>query len=827
MNSDTPKYYRPYDSEEDTDNTTDSGSDESDDSFESDLPYFEDPRIRREEDPRYAIIRAAGPNFNTSAEQLKYMEHAPGSLYNPSTNITSLSNLVYLNPPKTTQTSLFSIKSINRDFSVWKTPFYFQLKTPRVYKNVTKFQLVQISFPNNTQNFVNSPVFVEELGLQLISLGVPENCVSTCVTITGCHPKGGAIGIAEMGRLNSNGEPMMTSISIPSGNYTNKELANQLTRTANNTPPFNIISFEEFKYEFKIHRDISILFNHPGEYLTTNVSVTTRTPTTKNDIINLYYTQNHIDSFYTITDKIAYNAYYFPVLKELCASPLANIFVKTGAYSFFEVKNLVLGQFLGLNSDVYYNLCQINQGTLDEYRKLFTFELTHINKYVFNYDENSKRFNILHDCLHTSLQKDINEKYNSLFNHAMSVQGLNNKTFTSLKNTQTKSNSIFKEMECYLSTQLSAAPYNVTNYQFNPGLLHSGYHSVSVLNANVTFSNIFNQNYVFGEHFHGNYHGSNYNLTGFLSFHSTMSTHYNIAHTSALTLSTIHSYANNKLHEYISTKYTGILPHYLIYNSTYQDCRGIPASFLTNEFIHTPGQKIPDQSLVAQSLSVVPASVLANYTVTEDPCKEKCCEVFEKLIKSYYSCLPAETVASLLQYRLGVFKVDLKEFSIASTIFGITQQTNFNLFLQINEFQSFNNMDIAMNENYTISNETTGQVKLMSAKILLSGVGGGEVSETAIQNPIIFDTPLGKLDKLELKIYADDETLTPLWQFFPFDIGVNEWDATFQIDEEVSFANRDTGFSGNIPTVPIPSDPAALQYMALTSTNNPNNKSFA
>jgi hypothetical protein len=820
MNSDTSKYYMPYDSGEDTDNTTDDGSDGSEGSD------FEDIRIRREEDPRYAIIRAAGPNFNTSAEQLKYMEHAPGSYYDNNTNISSLTNLVYLDPPKTTQTSLFSIKSTNRDVNVWNTPFNFQLKTPRVYKNVTKFQLVQISFPNNTQNFINSPVFEAELIGALLAQGIPENCISTCVTTTGCTPAGASLAIAEMGRLNSNGEPMMTTIMLPSGNYTDQELTEQLNKNANNTPPFNIISYDDFNYEFKIHRDILILFNHPGEYLKTNDSATTRIPNSKNDIMNLYYSQNHIDSFHTITDKIAFNAYYYPILKELCSANLSKVFVQTGGYSFSQVKNLVIGQFLGLNSDIYYNLCQMNQGTLNEYRKLLTFELYHINKYIFSYNEDSRQFSCIHDCLHTSLQKDINDKYNSLFSHALSIHNLNNKSFNSLKSLHSKSNSIFKDMESYLSTQLALPPYNVSNYQFNTGLLHSGYHSVNVLNSNVTFSNIFNQNYVFGSHLHSNHHGSQFNLNGFLSFHSTISTYYNITQSTNNTLSAIHNYANSKLHEYVSTKYTGILPHYLIYNSTYQDCRGVPASFFTNEFIHSPGQKIPDKYLAAESLSVVPAAVLAGYTYTDDPCKEACCQVLEKLIKGYYSCLPTSAITSLLQYRLGIFKVDIKEFSITSSIFGVTQASNFNLFLQINDFQNFNNMDIGMNENYTISNETTGQVKLMSAKILLSGVAGGEVSETAIQNPVIFETPLGKLDKLEFKIYADDSELTPMWQYFPFDIGINEWNATFQIDEEISFANRDTGFSGNIPSIPIPNNPEALQYLALTGAKNPNNKSF-
>ena len=370
MNQDTPKYYMPYESENDTGEDTDANTDDGSEDYNSEgLPDYEDPRIRREEDPRYAIIAAAGPNFNTSAQQLKYMEHAPGSSYDNSTNITNLSSFTYLNPPKTTQTSLLSVKSNNRDFSVWKSPFYFQIKTPRVYKNVTKFQLVQISFPNNTTNFVASPVFIEELSVALLALGVPEECLSTCISITGCVSGTNGLGVAEKARVNSNGEPTYYAFSIPDGNYNNSKLATALTVSANNTPPFNVISYETFANEFKIHRDISILFNEPGDYFQTNVSRSIRGSHTKNDIINTYYTNLHIDSHPVITDKIAINAYYFPVLKELLASGLANVFVKTGSYTLSQVSDYVLGQFLGLNSDIYYTLCILNKGA-DKYKKI-------------------------------------------------------------------------------------------------------------------------------------------------------------------------------------------------------------------------------------------------------------------------------------------------------------------------------------------------------------------------------------------------------------------------------------------------------------------------
>ena len=78
MNSDTPKYYQPYDSGDDTDDGTDI---ESEDYDSDDLPDFEDPRIRREEDPRYALIRTAGPNFNTSALNNSNIWNTPLVLY--------------------------------------------------------------------------------------------------------------------------------------------------------------------------------------------------------------------------------------------------------------------------------------------------------------------------------------------------------------------------------------------------------------------------------------------------------------------------------------------------------------------------------------------------------------------------------------------------------------------------------------------------------------------------------------------------------------------------------------------------------------------------
>jgi len=823
MNSDTPKYYKPYDSENDTGEDTDgdTDTDESEDYDSDDLPDTEDARIRREQDPRYALIAAAGPNFNTSAEQLKYMEHAPGSAYDNSTNITTLTNFKYLDPPKTTQTSLFSIKSSNRDTSVWKTPFNFQIKTPRIYKNITKFQLVQISFPNNTTNFITSPAFIDQLAIEFLKQGIPEDCLSTCIAVTGCVAGNNSVASTEPGRLNSNKEPMYTHFSISPGQYSNTELANELTIAANNTPPFTIISYDKFKTEFKAHRDVTIIFNEPGDHFYTNASNVRRGQHTKNDILNTYYSNLHIDSYPVITDKIAFNAYYFPILKEFVALYKTNVFLKTGPYSYKQVLTYVLGLFLGLNSDIYYELCSLNRGALDNYRRLHTFEMKHLNKYIFSYNEDTRRFTVTHNSLHSSLQNDITNKYNMIHSNTLAIKGLNSRSFQILKTSYSHNNSIFKHLESYLSTILfeytSADPVPITNFSYTGGLTY-GNLTINEWHSDPSFTTMFDFNNIFGAHLHGNYHGSTLTFNNFLDYHNSISSYYNTSYNANNTISSIHGYTNSKHHEYVSTKYTGILPHHVINNRSYNDCKGIGATFLPHQNVFTAGEKVPYPNLVAESLSFVPPEALTGYGATEQTsCITFCCSAFKNIVNTWYSCIPVDTVINQFpSYRLGIDFLNLEKYNFYASIFNVTSTSNFNIFLQINDFQSFNNMDIAMNENYSVSNETTGQIKLMSAKILLQGVATGETSETAIQNPILFETPVGKLDKLELKMYADDGSLTPMWLFFPFDLGINEWDATFQIDEEIALADRNSGFSGNIPTIPIPSDPSGFQYMALT-----------
>ena len=186
------------------------------------------------------------------------------------------------------------------------------------------------------------------------------------------------------------------------------------------------------------------------------------------------------------------------------------------------------------------------------------------------------------------------------------------------------------------------------------------------------------------------------------------------------------------------------------------------------------------------------------------------------MLSKWYSCLPVNSVIGTLTYRLGLVNIVPNQYNIVSTILQYNTSGALNFLMQINDEQGFNNMDIAMNENYSIGNDATGQIKLVAAKILMANIGDSDISQTLIQNPSIFENTLGKLDRLNIKIYYDDPALTPAWLYLPFQYDVNEWNATFQIVEEVALADKNDGFSGTIPTIPIPADPSGVQYMGLT-----------
>ena len=887
-------YYEPYDSESPRTDRTDlsynsdgtEASDLTDDSGV--LSDSEDYRIRTTEDPRYMILKSKSLNI----PEKELGKNNPANQYatfDTKDNISSYQDLVYLNPPKQTATSLFCIRSDARDAKIYPSPMKFSIKLPRVYKNVKKLQLVQIGFPNSSGAVTADSAFTSSFVSFLLKDQVPPCCISTCITTTCAALDMNAMGIVEQGRLNASGNPLMVTVAAPDGVYPSSvDLGNELTYQANNTPPFNIISYESFRDIFMNTRDISVLFNEPGDCFCSKTNNKRYGAHTKEQIMNTYYTQQHIDSFSEITEKIAFNAYYFPILKELIGTRRAQPFLNTGSLTYFKVMSAIMGPFEGLDSDLYYNIGQLNQNSLDIFRRTQTFELRNVNKYQWIYNDSKRQFNTLHDSLHTSLYNDIQRSFQTITDQELSLQGFNTNSFKSLKTNLLQYTCIYKHLETNLSSAIGCYQL-VSGFQYRGGLEYtadSTIHSFADLEADTDFTSMFCYKSTIGR-IYGNYGGISMNFSTFSDYYSTLSSYYIAVQSTQQTISTINQTIQERHHDYVSNKYASILPQSMLDNRSYMANQGLPVQFIGNRRFYVPGQNItPNANKTKQNTTAsTTTSTIANSDAnpvsnmiitptistnieltsltgnvgsdvvfaaastiddgcnstcycfdasknqpcckycnleTDCGCTDICCAEIEKVVSTWYGCIPVNTIIQTAAYRLGVLNIT-PTINITSTINSILPPFNNNLFMSINDEMGFNNLDVAMPEDYSVTgNETTGQVKLMFAKIMFAGIGSGGQSQTLFQNPLTFETPLGKLDHLTFKIYYDDAALTPVWLSSPFPTVADEWNATINIEEEIGNASRATGWGPN-PTIPVPTNPNATPYLDFTSKDNPNN----
>ena len=820
--------YHPYTSasESDTDADTDTDTD-------TDAESFTDAK---EDDPRYQLIRTPTAT-NTIKNDIGPSYGAP---WDPTTNVTSLKNYTYSTPPKTTKTSLVSIKSLNRDKNVWPTPYNFQLKLPRTYKNVTKFQLVQLSFPVNSNGVQQPNLFLSSLVKDMLLNGVPASCVDTCISITNCSAATNTVAIMEMGRMNNFGQNLITTVSVPAANYSDVELANELTFQSNSTPPFNIISYEDFKNTFMNTRDPSILFSEPGDTFYSKTGVRINRPT-KEAIMNTYYSQFNIDILPVITEEIAFVAYYFPILKELIATGMAEPFLlHIGNYT--ELVSRVTGIFEGLDSPYYYSVCNQLQAMLTTFRKQLTFEYRPINNYMWKHGEN--QFTTIHNQLHTSIQREVQKTYQTTLNRELSLASLNAGSFQSLKTNLIQYSAIYKHLETNLSSILCRYAL-VHDYQYHGGdnhITHESTFNSTELAADIQFNDMFSYKSSIGG-IYGNYGGMIMNFTNFMDYHSTLSTYYTIVQSTNHVVNHINQTVTTNHHMYISSKYTGILPQKVIDMRGYMTNQATPVTFVTSQQAYVPGIPLMgsmDATIATENTSqntvIYPSTLESAVPISYDRlsdgigaltvptfvpyapstnCSTICCNYINKLIRKWYSFLPVNTVVGSLTYRLGLTALSMTNYNIVSTILQYTTTSAINFLMQINDEQGFNNLDITMDENYAVNNDSSGQIKLMAAKILMANIGDSGTSQTLIQNPSIFENTLGKLDKLTIKIYFDDAPLTPAWLYLPIQYDVNEWNATFQIDEEVGFINQSDKWA-SVPSIPLPSNPDDNPYLYLT-----------
>jgi hypothetical protein len=230
-----------------------------------------------------------GPSFDLSGE-IVYAKHPIGyplDQANPSfkdyevkvdTSGTQLkSNTQSVN-------SIIMLNSTDRDRVAYPQPTLVTLRLPRVYKNVTSFQIVQIKLLSSFFYFRKAKQNTE-------------------------------ISIVENGRV-VDGQPAIVNTTIREGTYDINSLLTELTTGLNLTPLFYDFpnGFQEFAIRFASTGDFGVNFNYPGDYFYERLSEKFIANPTMTTIVSHYFQNQYAGLSSYTTDQIKV-AYYYPVLK--------------------------------------------------------------------------------------------------------------------------------------------------------------------------------------------------------------------------------------------------------------------------------------------------------------------------------------------------------------------------------------------------------------------------------------------------------------------------------------------------------------------------------
>lgn len=849
MSSSQQKYYAPYESEEEDNKAYESGTESDSDASES----SDDTAAQRLDDPRYAIVRAAGPSFNTINDQLTY-QHGKNAFGAPLDiqlagipTVTNSSNSpLLIDNKKRIQTTLFSVKSSNRDKRVWPTSTDFELKLSRPFKNVTQLQLVQISYEAFMNIIPDVSGFINAVVPYLSTFGVD---ISECLC---CFPSASiqnSIGITEVGRSDplKPSEALSHIITARPGRYDNNLLTQEMDYQMNHTPPFNLVSYTEHRAKFHSTKMLGHLFNEPGRYFYHRTRKDFVHSPTKQDIHNTYYPNAYVHSVNIPSDAETFVAYYYPVLKEAMMSEHDHAFLDLLGDTYRTAYGRIVQHFEGLGSTYYYNLCKINLAYLDKYRQVHTFKYNPIYEYNWGYDQGMKQYNVQHSRLHKSILSDVANRHSENYMTSLHTHGVASPVaHTTLTTAFDRTKAVLSDLGRRVNNALTTVgvPYGIYHpdtlavggnviQTMNPSEVPVAYltesdtvhhaiatgalvastfvgpyvtpapvrdfsfvtltdlasFSVDVVGTPANYTSTFGGGLasmnsasvitgkVGGSYLPG-YGGMNVNAVDFNTLYSTFTGYYSTYTVQAAVLSNVASTHQTLTSNYVHTKYSGVLPSGLLSNNATLGEEG------------TGTVKYGVSSLLVKGSSP--------FIGGSGGCSSNnsCCELINRLLLNWYSCMPANYVITTLPWKLG-FNPQLGDVvKYISSVSNTVTTTPFNVYLQLNVERSMNNMDVAVPENYTITNEPVSEGKVVLGKLLTEGSGLSDITQTIIQSPAQFFTPLGKLDKLHFTMLLDD--LTPLSTLFPFDFAFTDWDAVIQIDEEISTMER----SGELSTVP-------------------------
>ena len=104
------------------------------------------------------------------------------------------------------------------------------------------------------------------------------------------------------------------------------------------------------------------------------------------------------------------------------------------------------------------------------------------------------------------------------------------------------------------------------------------------------------------------------------------------------------------------------------------------------------------------------------------------------------------------------------------------------IYMKLNEEHNMNTLDISRRENFATTHDTQAESKLYNCKLMLNNFG--TYATTLVQNPVFFNPPIGKLDKLTFTWYDPTGAV--------IDNTECEWSGAIQVVESVDTATNDS-----------------------------------
>ena len=452
----TTQFYRPYDSEDESGSDAESAS--TDSWYSSGMDQSAAPSRTIEGHPDFKafatqmqLIDAAGRSFSTIKDELIYGNDRLGkytvySQYDAPKPQPDLSGEEFYGRTKFVtadgnETSIIMIDSRYRDRIAYPQPTYCTLRLPRIYKNITAINMVEMKLLTSFYFFrpskANTDITVYERDRMTFN---PFTCTITSTIV---------------------------KRYIDTGSYTIDQLQAEIQQKLNYTPlfydyPNGIGGFIDL---FAATGDYGANFNEPGDWFYNNTTNQWIANPTKDTIVSHFWKGRYAGLTGYTNDQYSM-AYYYPVLSEALQDeefPTDTINLQPGigidptVTTIEDVRDRIIYTFQGINPPDPVVLAVIqntaNKASLNDYRLKHTFRYYLVNKYVVNRDAQSQQVYITSPSLNTSLVRLLNIQQNRYFTTALQQNGITPTQYAQLATSISRALAVIQGMYDFTQTR--------------------------------------------------------------------------------------------------------------------------------------------------------------------------------------------------------------------------------------------------------------------------------------------------------------------------------------------------------------------------------------